>query len=69
MKFNYSKLLGKIKENGLTQEQLAKKIGKSNGTLSQKLNGRASFTANEMISICEILGIPLKDIGTYFFAM
>lgn len=68
MKFNYSKLLGKIKENGLTQEQLAKKIGKNNGTLSQKLNGRSSFTASEMISICEILGIPFKDIGIYFFA-
>ena len=68
MKYNYSKLLGRIKERGFTQEQLAKAIGKNKGTLSAKINGQFAFTAKEIDDICKVLDISNDEIGTYFFA-
>lgn len=68
MKRNYSKLLGRIRECGLTQEQLAKAIGKNKCTISAKLNNQFSFTQDEMDDICRVLDIPNEEIGEYFFA-
>jgi transcriptional regulator with XRE-family HTH domain len=68
MNYNYSKLLGRMKECGLTQEQLAKAIGKNKSTISTKLNGRFSFTTNEIDAICKVLNISNDEIGDYFFA-
>lgn len=68
MKFNHSKLLGRMKECGYTQERLAKAIGINESTLNTKLNGRGYFSQPEMDSICRELGISINDIGKYFFA-
>lgn len=68
MKYNYSKLLGRIKECGLTQEQLAKAIGKNKSTISAKVNNQFSFTQGEMDDICKVLDISNDEIGDYFFA-
>ena len=68
MRFNHSKLLGRLKERGITQEQLAKEIGKNKGTLSAKLNGQFSFTTEEIDDICKVLNIANEEIGAYFFA-
>ena len=69
MKFNYSKLLGRIRECGFTQEQLAEAIHISKATLSAKLNNQFSFTAKEMYAIGEVLNIPTSEYGEYFFAV
>ena len=69
MKFNHSKLLGKIKECGFTQERLAEAIGITKTTLSAKLNNQFYFTAREMYAIGEILNIPTSEFGEYFFAI
>lgn len=68
MKFNNSKLLGKIRECGYTQERLADAIGISKTTLNAKLNGQFYFTTKEIDAICEVLSIPVSEIGEYFFA-
>ena len=68
MNYDYSKLLGRIKECGLTQDQLAKAIGKNKSTLSAKLNGQFSFTTKEIDDICKVLDISNSEIGDYFFA-
>ncbi len=68
MKYNYSKLLGRIRERGLTQEQLAKAIGKNKSTISGKINNQFSFTQEEMDAICKVLDISNDEIGEYFFA-
>lgn len=68
VKFNYSKLLGRIKECGFTQAQLAKAIGVNKGTLSAKLNNQFAFTTIEMLAICKVLQIPVSEIHEYFFA-
>ena len=69
MKYNYSKLLGRIKECGFTQETLANAIGKNKCTLSSKLNGRYPFTAKDIDDICKVLNISNDEIGIYFFAV
>ena len=68
MVFDYSKLLGRIKEKGFTQESLAKHIGITPGAMSLKLNNQTHFKQKEMFAICEALDIPISDIGEYFFA-
>lgn len=68
MKFNHSKLLGRIREHGLTQQSLAKALDVTPGTLSLKLKGKSAFTTEEIDNICECLNISSSEIGTYFFA-
>ena len=69
MQFEYSKLLGRIKEHGYTQEILAAEIGISKATMSLKLNNKAFFTQPEISAICTILKIQLGEIGVYFFTL
>ena len=66
MKFNYSKLLGKMKECGYTQERLAKALGISPCTLNQKLKNKASFTQREIHSICVLLNICGEEVFAVF---
>lgn len=67
-RYNYSKLLGRMRERGVTQEQLSKEIGMNETTLSAKLNNRSQFKADEMDAVCEVLDISNEEISTYFFA-
>ena len=68
MKYNYSKLLGRMKECGFTQQRLARAIGISEYSLNAKLNNKFSFKQEEMDAICRALDIPNEEIGEYFFA-
>lgn len=63
----YGKLLGRIRENGFTQEQLANIVGMTPGTMSMKLNKQAYFKQKEIIAISDALEIPYSEIGEYFF--
>lgn len=67
VKFNHSKLLGRMREFGFTQESLAKSIGINESTLNAKLNGKAFFSTKEIDKICELLNIPNEEIGIYFY--
>ena len=67
MPYNYSKLLGRMKEKGLTQSQIASALDKNESTISSKLNGKFSFTVVEIDTICKLLDIGNDEIGTYFF--
>lgn len=69
MKFNYSKLLGRFREYGYTQKDVAIHIGVRPSTLSLKLNNKALFTSSEIDSICKLLDIAKEDIGIYFFTV
>lgn len=68
MKFNYSKLLGRMKERGFTQEKLADCIRIAPTTLNAKLNNKGNFTTSEIARICKVLEISKDEIGVYFFA-
>ncbi len=64
---DYSRLLGRLRECGLTQKELAEIIGISEGQMSQKIQGNYPFKQSEIGSVCDTLGINQTDIGLYFF--
>lgn len=66
-RFNYNKLRGRIRETGLTQEEVAKQINVNPTTLSLKLNNASEFTQSEIRSICDLLDISGRDLSDYFF--
>lgn len=68
MSFNHSKLLGKMRERGYTQEKLAEALQMNKATLNQKLKNKSHFTTDEMDNICKVLNIAPAEIGIYFFA-
>ena len=67
VKFDYSKLLGRIKEKGYTLNEIAKCIGLAPSTFSLRLSSDGYFRQPEMVKICDVLGIAYKDIPVYFF--
>lgn len=69
MKYNYSRLLGKIKENYGTQENFAKALGIGRVSLSQRLNSKLEFSQNEINKSIELLGLDPLDIPAYFFSV
>lgn len=65
--FDYSKLRGAIREKTKTQEQFAKMLGISKGSLSAKLSGKSDFSHSQMYNSMKILNIDVKDLDEYFF--
>jgi len=68
MAFNYSKLRGRIREVFGTQDRFAEAMGRSNTSISQKLNNKSEWTQKEISRAVEVLGIDDVDIPAYFFA-
>lgn len=64
---DYMKLLGRIRANGMTQSDVAQKIGVSPTTLNKKLRGHTDFTQSEIRDLCCVLSIPGDEIPDYFF--
>ena len=62
-----NKLLGRIREYGFTQKQLAESIGITSVTLAKKLKGYRDFKGKEIEEISVILEIPNADLHKYFF--
>lgn len=54
---NKSRLLGRMVEAGFTQRTLAANLGKSENTISSKINGITAFTTDEILAICDLLQI------------
>ena len=65
--FDYSKLLGKIKEKGYSQNSFAECLNINASTLSLKLSNKAFFTQKEMNQALNVLGVDSRCIGEYFF--
>lgn len=66
--YDYSKLLGRMKEMGFTQAALARRVGISETSMNLSLNNKRDFGQDEMIRACTALEIPIGQIGDYFFA-
>lgn len=67
MKFDYSRLRGRIREYFSTQAAFAQAIEMSESSLSQKLNGWSEWDTGEMRRACEVLEIPADKLHLYFF--
>lgn len=65
--YDYSKLLGKIREKGFTQVSLAEALGISETTLNLSLGNKRAFKQDEILKVCDILSIPLENVTDYFF--
>ena len=66
-RYDYNKLLGKMREKRVTQDALAAKIGISSTSMNLSLNNTRDFRQDEILSVCEVLDIPLSEIPHYFF--
>jgi len=65
--FNMGALKELIRKKGYKLGDMARMIGITAGTFSQKLSGIYEFKQGEIRKICEILNIPNEQIGFYFF--
>lgn len=65
--YDFSRLLGRIKEKGYTQEAVSNVISRNPCTFSQKINNKGTFTAAEIAAMCRVLEIEKAEIGVYFF--
>lgn len=63
----YAKLVGKMRELGITQDELAAKIGIHAVTLNRKLRGKFQFRQGEIERILTVIGEPLENAELYFF--
>ncbi len=64
---NSLKLKSRLVEIGITQNELAKNLGLSAPTISQKINNLRPMNLEEAEKICEYLKIKDKDFSKYFF--
>jgi len=62
-----NKLCGAIAGAGLTHHELAKRIGISKNTLSNKVNGKECFDTEQIDRICDVLGIEDVTIKANIF--
>lgn len=67
LKFNHLKLKGLMVAMGISQAELAERIGISSVSLNQKLNGVTQFTASDIVNISKVLDID--DYEEYFFSL
>lgn len=64
---NTEKLKSRMKDMGITQADLAKKVGLATPTMCQKINNIRPFSLDEAEKVALALKIKDKDFGTYFF--
>lgn len=53
-------------EQEVTQEMIAKKIGRSQSYVISRMIARQPFEMDEVYTICDYLGIPYTEIPRYF---
>lgn len=67
--YDYSKLKGRIAEKGYTKCGFAKVLNMHPNSLSYRLDNKLEFTQEDIVKICDVLGIKHKDIPVYFFTL
>lgn len=65
---DYTKLRGRIRERGMTQKEVAEKVGISEGQFCQKMSGNFVFRQDEIDRISDLLDIDAAEIGAFFFS-
>lgn len=58
----YDELKDRMRERGISQTQLAKMSGMEYRTLTARLNGTSDFKVRELVDICSLLHIRVKDL-------
>lgn len=65
--FDFARLKGRIREICSTDTAFAQAMGLNRSTISERLNGKSDFSADEIWKACQILHISADQIGDYFF--
>lgn len=65
---NTQKLIERMKELGISQQQLADICGVKRPTINQKLHGVRPISLSEAQIIQKVLIIPENEFGAYFFS-
>lgn len=68
MSYEYKQLKGRITAKFGTRKAFADALGVSENTVSRKLNGHSAFSQEDIEKWAELLDIPVKEYGKYFFA-
>lgn len=63
---DYTLLRGRIRDHGMSQKEVAEKIGVSEGQFCQKMSGNFAFRQDEINRICTLLDIEPAKIGQLF---
>lgn len=64
---NGNKIKGRMKELGIVQADVAKRLNLAEATISLKLSGKRPMDLDEAQQLAEMLGIANEEFGIYFF--
>lgn len=67
MKRHFLPLKSRMVQFQYTQEQMAKRIGRSPDYLNMRMNGRAPFNMKDIETMGKILRIPKTEWMDYFY--
>ena len=62
----YGKLRGKMREKGIKGYYLARKMGMTPQSVSQRMTGKTPWRMDEMYNILSMLGEPDSKLSEYF---
>ena len=60
MALDFPKINERVEDLGIKQNVMAKKLGISTSTVSDKLRGKSEWTLSEGVALAEWLGVPLE---------
>ena len=64
---NGNKIKGRMKELGIVQADVAKRLNLAEATISLQLSGKRPMDLDEAQQLAEMLGIANEEFGVYFF--
>lgn len=69
MKYDYSKLRGRIVEKFGTNTEFAKALGKDSAYVARYLNQHSGFSQDVVLLWANTLDISPSEIGVYFYTL
>lgn len=65
---NTNKIKGRMRELGIVQADVARRLNLAEPTVSQKINGKRPMDLEEARALADMLRIDNSEFGTYFFS-
>lgn len=65
---NTNKIKGRMREMGIVQADVARRLNLAEPTVCQKINGRRPMDLGEAKALAEMLKIENSEFGAYFFS-
>lgn len=64
---HYRKLRLRIIECGMLHDEVAQRIGRSDGYFSSRITGKKAWDQNDIRALAKLLDIPPREWMSYFF--